>query len=213
MRRNNSDNIGQSRILVWLVIFCLVILVGIMLLFPSLWIEIVNPWNERDLRFCSKKYDVCVDDKPEWSVQILPRDFFRQALPAISFFALHFDPTNIGPDIEAAVIIPPPEKLKGRNYDIFNSMDYLLLVLQRTRVLYKNFHELEHPLVVMMNGRQVAVVHAAFNIPGVGDFELQIHAFVDKEKAYSILYRTPKGKFDRYRTEAMKIVESLRPAF
>ena len=200
-----AKGIFTVMVALFLIVLCIIIL------YPSaFWRKIVNPWREQGHIFCSDRYSICVSDEPLWGVNIPPRDFFHQALPVISFMVLHFNPKNTAPAIEAMVIISPPENLNAGKYEVINPMDYLLIVQQKNLASYKEFRVLEPPANGTMNGRQVAFTRATFSIPDAGDFDMKMFAFVDKGKAYSLLYRTPKGKFDQYQAEAMKIIESFR---
>jgi len=117
---------------------------------------------------------------------------------------------KIGEDLkpEASVLISPVDDLKGKFYGR-SPLSYarfsLGTVIASQSSLKKGDVELTE-----LNGEPSARSRISINVLGAGEVESECYFFVNNGMGFSLGYSSTPSKFNRYRSEAVKIVQSFR---
>lgn len=203
--------VRRKKTLVWILGVLLLLASAAIFLFTPWWRQLVNPWTETDLTFCSPKYHVCIADEPKWTVQIPIRDIFRPDEAIIRFLILNFETERL--DADADIMVLPPVRLDLFPMDIVQPIDYLSLLLERFKKEKNNFRMREPPTTVKINTREAALAVCSLKNNEMKEVEGEVYVLIAGNLLYQIIYRAPSTQFERYRAEARSIIQSFTAHF
>jgi hypothetical protein len=172
------------------------------------WREITNPWRKAGDTYCSEKYPICVTNKAHWTVEILSEAPWRPLPVLIAFVRMDYN-SNETPVVIAEVGVAPPQKLKFGIHEITSAHDYLLFTLAEFKQKSNTFRLLRKPEEILVGNRHAARARVLSEDETGELVEGELYTFVHKDQGFTVAYRTTRGKFDQYREEAMKIIESF----